>query len=72
MEAWIVDQRRAICTACPQRPTCAVVKRVQLWWEEIPACPLHKLPARLDAIAARAWPADAPPASGCCDRADQA
>lgn len=61
---WIVDQRLAICRACSDQKTCQAKFEIV---QEVPACPLNKLPSKADAIAARAWPAGVERISGCCD-----
>jgi hypothetical protein len=68
IERWIVAQRRATCLACAQAAACEAAPGIlPSLFAETTRCPLALHPSRDEAIAARAWPADAPPVSGCCD-----
>lgn len=64
LERWILDKRLAVCRACPRAPACpAIASTLALETR----CPEQRHPTRAAEIAARAWPAEAPRLSGCCD-----
>lgn len=63
---WLVDKRLAICAQCEQATECGV--RFQIL-QDAPDCPLKRLAARSEEVAAIAWPAGAESVSGCCDSA---
>lgn len=61
---WLIQRRAQQCGACRQQRDC--VARFRLTDETVD-CPRGVIKPAADAIAARAWPDDAPRASGCCD-----
>lgn len=63
---WLVDKRHDICVKCDMLRACTGKFSIL---DEAPRCP-KKLLIPADAeIANRAWPSNAPKASGCCDSA---
>lgn len=65
--SWLVDKRVQTCAACQEQSGCVAKFDVAT---EAPACPLNRLPSKVDEIAARAWPEGAQQVSGCCDSAN--
>jgi len=64
---WLAEQRHSTCASCVDKDACAGKYTIL---QEVPACPLGKLASKLDAIAARAWPAGAPEPTDCCGSAE--
>jgi hypothetical protein len=64
--SWLVQKRAQQCGACRQQRECTA--RFQIIAETVD-CPRGVIQPAAEAIAARAWPDDAPRASGCCDSA---
>lgn len=62
----LIDKRLEICAQCERTTECTA--RFQIL-EDAPDCPLKRLATRDEEVAARAWPAGAEQASGCCDSA---
>lgn len=67
VERFIIDDRHRVCAACSEIRTCKAAPSI---FKEQSDCPKNLHPPRHEVIAARAWPADKPAISGCCDRAD--
>lgn len=63
---WLSEKRQRTCFDCVDKSTCVGQYTIL---DEVPACPLGKLPNLDDAIAARAWPAGAPEPTNCCGSA---
>jgi len=61
---WLIQKRAQTCGRCQQQRGCDAKATLST---ETMACPLGLQKTAADEIAARAWPDDAPRASGCCD-----
>lgn len=63
---WMVNERRKICLACKMYPTCPVVRDGEIWFIDVPRCPLNLLKSFADMKWEKSFPPHIEPITGCC------